>query len=77
MTSPGRWVAAGTAPVLDEVGKAREAVELMVPQQRAELFEALTKWENGELLPDSPAGKVAESLADNQKRIVLQVLREP
>lgn len=76
MTSPGKWVPAGTAPMLDEAAAATLALEQMSIQQRAELFAALELWESGEELPDSPAGNVASTLSEGQRVTVLKVLRD-
>lgn len=75
MTSPGKWVPAGSAPQISEEDAARSAIEMMPMQQQAELYAALQLWEGGEDLPDSPAGKVAATLSDGQKATVLRVLR--
>lgn len=75
MTSPGRWVPAGTAPVRDEKTLAAEVLEQMPHQQKAELFAVLQGWEAGEDAPDTPAGIVSRTLNDTQKGVVLQLLR--
>lgn len=75
LTSPGRWVPAGTAPKLSEDEEAALAVGRMAQQQKAELYSCLCKWEVGEELPDSPSGRVAATLSDHQKKVVLKVLR--
>lgn len=75
MTSPGKWVPAGTAPKISEESAAASALEQMSIQQRAELFAALQAWEAGDDLPDTPAGTVASALSDGQKETVLKVLR--
>lgn len=73
LTSPGRWVPAGSRPVLSEADQARAAMARMSSQQKHEL---LTVLEAGEPFPDSPAGRVAVTLSDEQQTVVLSVLRE-
>lgn len=75
LTSPGRWVPAGTAPKRTEADDARDAVARMSMLQKAELLKALESLEAGEPLPDTPAGKVVNSLTFEQRDTVLQVLR--
>ena len=76
LTSPGRWVPAGTAPKLSEEDEARQAVNKMSRQQKAELKRALELLEAGEALPDTPAGKVVNTLSFTQREVVLAVLRK-
>lgn len=71
ITSPGRWVPAGTTPRRSESDIARESIERMTMQQRHELLQALEAPE----LPDTPAGQVAETLTDAQREVVVGVLR--
>ena len=71
MTSPGRWVAAGSAPKPSPLAAARAAVARMSFQQRAELRQVL---ESGAVV-DSPAGQVAEQLSDEQKTLILEALK--
>lgn len=73
MTSPGRWVEAGTAPLPSEEESARQAAELMSSQQRDELRTVL---EDGEPFPSTPAGLAASRLAPRQREVVLTVLRD-
>lgn len=75
ITSPGRWVPAGSAPVKTEEQNAEDALENMPMQQQAELFSALQCWEAGEEMPDTAAGVVANQLTDGQKETLLSVLR--
>ena len=75
MTSPGKWVPAGSAPQISEEDAAASALERMPMQQQAELFAALQAWENGEEFPDTPAGQVAAALSEGQKATVLKVMR--
>lgn len=75
ITSPGRWVPAGSAPRRSEHDEARDAVARMSMQQRAELFKVLEGLEAGEPLPDTPAGKVVNTLSFEQREVVLSVLR--
>lgn len=75
LTSPGRWVPAGTAPKLTEDDEARNAVAKMSRQQKAELRLALEQLEAGEQLPDTPAGRVVNTLSFRQREVVLAVLR--
>lgn len=75
LTSPGRWVAAGTAPKLSDEEQAAAAISRMAQQQKAELYNCLCRWEAGEDMPDSPSGRVAGTLTDHQKGVVLKVLR--
>lgn len=72
LTSPGRWVPAGTAPARTLRDEARDAIAPMSSQQKAELFEALEADE----LPDTKAGRVAATLSEAQRRAVHDVLRE-
>ncbi len=76
LTSPGRWVPAGSSRKLSEEDEARRAVDRMSRQQKAELLKALTVLEAGGVLPDSPAGKVVNTLSFHQREVVLSVLRK-
>lgn len=75
ITSPGRWVPAGTGPKRTELDEAKDAVARMSMQQKAELFKALKSLEDGEPLPDTPAGKVVNTLNFEQRDMLLEVLR--
>lgn len=75
LTSPGRWVPAGTRPVRSEQDEAKDAVAKMSLQQKAELLKALEALEAGDTLPDTPAGRVVNTLSFHQREIVLSVLR--
>jgi hypothetical protein len=75
LTSPGRWVPAGTGPRRTEHDEAKQAVARMSMQQKAELFKVLEALEAGEPLPDSPAGRVVNTLSFEQREVVLSVLR--
>ena len=75
LTSPGRWVPAGTAPKRTEQDEARDAISRMSMQQRAELFKVLEALEAGGQIPDTPAGKVVNTLSFEQREVVLAVLR--
>lgn len=75
LTSPGRWVPAGTAPKRTDRDEARDAIARMSIQQKAELFTVLEALEAGEPLPDSPAGRVVNTLSFEQREVVLAVLR--
>jgi hypothetical protein len=72
LTSPGRWVPAGETPKRSERDQARDGIARMSLQQKAELLKAL----NADELPDTPAGRVAQSLSEEQRRVVLEVLQE-
>jgi len=76
LTSPGRWVPAGTAPKRTEYDEARDALSRMSLQQKAELLKVLEALEAGDPLPDTPAGKVVNTLTFQQREIVLDVLRK-
>lgn len=76
LTSPGRWVPAGSGPKMSETDEAKAAVAKMTLQQKAELKRALELLEAGEVLPDTPAGRVVNTLSFGQREIVLNVLRE-
>lgn len=71
ITSPGRWVPAGSGDQRSDEEKARDAVEKMTAQQRDELFGVLSA---GEPFPDSPSGLVAQALSPRQREVVLRVL---
>jgi hypothetical protein len=75
MTTPGTWLPVGSIIETTEHQKAQEAISQMTMQQKAELLEALTQWEIGFDMPDTPAGQVSKTLSDGQKRIVLDVLK--
>lgn len=75
LTSPGRWVPAGSAPKRTDRDQARDAVANMSLQQKAELLKVLEGLEAGEVLPDTPAGRVVNTLSFEQREIVLSVLR--
>lgn len=75
LTSPGRWVPAGTAEKRTEHDEARAALTNMTMLQKAELLKALEALEAGEPLPDTPAGKVVNTLSFVQREVVLDVLR--
>lgn len=75
ITSPGRWVPAGSGPKRTERDEAQDAVSRMSMQQKAELFKALRSLEDGEPLPDTPAGKVVNTLNFEQRDVLLEVLR--
>jgi hypothetical protein len=72
LTSPGRWVPAGEAPKRSVHDQARDGIARMSLQQKAELLKAL----KADQLPDTPAGRVAQSLSEQQRRVVLEVLEE-
>lgn len=76
LTSPGRWVPAGTVPALSEEEQARQAVSKMSRQQQTELLAVLELDADGKPLPDSPSGIVANTLSFTQRDVVLKVLRE-
>jgi hypothetical protein len=76
LTSPGRWVPAGSAPKRTEEDEAREAMTKMSRQQKAELLGVLEALAAGEVLPDTPAGKVVNTLSFEQREVVLKVLRQ-
>lgn len=75
MTTPGKWVPADSVLEVTEEQRAQAAIGQMTMQQKAELLAALEKWELGLDIPDTPAGKVSQTLSEGQKRIVLDVLR--
>ena len=75
LTSPGRWVPAGSGPKRSERDEARAAVEKMSLQQRAELLKVLETLEAGGTIPDTPAGRVVNTLSFHQREVVLEVLR--
>jgi hypothetical protein len=76
LTSPGRWVPAGSQPTLSEEDQARSAVAKMSHQQKAELFAALEALESGGTVADTPAGRVINTLTFGQRQTVLTILRE-
>jgi hypothetical protein len=76
LTSPGRWVPAGSGPKRTEEDEAREAMTKMSRQQKAELLGVLEALAAGEVLPDTPAGKVVNTLSFEQREVVLKVLRQ-
>lgn len=76
MTSPGRWVPAGSVPRLSEEEEAKRSVAKMKLQQKAELRLALEEWDKGNPMPDTPAGRVAGGLTYHQRDVVLKILRE-
>lgn len=75
LTSPGRWVPAGSAPKRTEEEEARDAVAKMSLQQKTELLKVLEALEAGETIPDTPAGRVVNTLSFQQREVVLSVLR--
>lgn len=75
LTSPGRWVPAGTGPKRSEEDEARTAIAQMSLQQRAELLKVLEALEAGGVIPDTPAGRVVNTLSFHQREVVLKVLR--
>jgi hypothetical protein len=76
LTSPGRWVPAGEGPKRSERDEARDAVSRMSMQQKAELLKVLEVLDSGGPLPDSPSGRVVNTLSFEQREVVLSVLRE-
>lgn len=76
LTSPGRWVPAGTGPKRTEEDEARDAVSKMSRQQKAELLRALETLEGGGQLPETPAGRAVNTLSFQQREVVLTVLRK-
>lgn len=75
ITSPGRWLPAGSGPKRTERDEAKDAVARMSMQQKAELFKVLQGLLDGEPLPDTPAGKVVNTLNFEQRDVLLEVLR--
>ena len=75
MTTPGKWVPAESVVEVSEEDRAKAALGQMTMQQKGELFEALERWELGLEVPETPAGQVSQTLSDEQKRVVLAVLR--
>jgi hypothetical protein len=71
MTSPGRWVPAGSAPKTSEHDQARKSVEKMSLQQRAELLKELQADQPG----DTPSGRVVRCLTPRQRTVILEVLQ--
>jgi hypothetical protein len=45
-------------------------------QQKTELFKVLETLEAGGVLPDTPAGRVVNTLSFHQREVVLEVLRK-
>jgi len=76
LTSPGRWVPVGTAPQRTEEDEARAGLAQMSMQQKTELFKVLETLEAGGVLPDTPAGRVVNTLSFHQREVVLAVLRK-
>jgi hypothetical protein len=76
LTSPGRWVPAGTAPKRTEEDEARDGLAQMSMQQKVELLKVLETLEAGGSLPDTPAGRVVNTLSFHQREVVLSVLRK-
>jgi hypothetical protein len=74
ITSPGRWVSAGSV-VRTEEQEAADALAKMARQQKAELRMVLELWVEGKALPDTPAGKVANTLNEHQRGLSLNLLR--
>jgi hypothetical protein len=74
ITSPGRWVPAGGA-VQTEEQEASGALAKMARQQKAELRMVLELWVEGKPLPDTPAGRVANTLNEHQRGLILNLLR--
>lgn len=72
MTSPGRWVEAGTGPRQTEEDEARAAIDQMTSQQRRELLDVLLA---GEPFPETPSGRAVMGLIPRQREIVLKVLQ--
>jgi hypothetical protein len=68
-------VPAGSAPKRTEEEEARHAVSKMSRQQKAELLRALETLEGGGQLPETPAGRVVNTLSFQQREVVLTVLR--
>jgi hypothetical protein len=75
LTSPGRWVPAGTGPSVTEEQEAAAAVSKMSHQQKAELRAALIDFEETGNLPETPAGRVINTLTFEQREIVLRILK--
>ena len=71
ITSPGRWVPAGSMAAQTDEDRAQAAVDQMTSQQQYELFQVLSV---GEPFPDSPSGRVARVLSARQRDGVLAVL---
>ena len=76
LTSPGRWVPAGEGPKRTERQEAKDAVARMSLQQKTELLNVLEALEAGDPLPDTPSGRVVNTLSFEQREVVLSVLRE-
>lgn len=76
LTSPGRWVPAGEGPKRTERQEAKDAVARMSLQQKTELLKVLEALEAGDPLPDTPSGRVVNTLSFEQREVVLSVLRE-
>lgn len=76
LTAPGRWVPVGEAPTRTMHDEARDGLEHMSSQQQAELFAELQACEGGAEPADTVAGRVAATLSEEQRAVVLDVLRE-
>lgn len=75
MSSPGRWVPAGTGPVPSEEDEAASKVALLSNVQKAEVRAVLQRWMDGHPLPDSPAGRAVNELTEHQRDVVWKLLR--
>jgi hypothetical protein len=73
ITSPGRWVPAGSSPKPSQEDQAKAAIVNMTSQQKFELLASLS---SGEPCPETPSGLVCRALSDKQREVVLLVLRE-
>lgn len=74
LTSPGRWVPAGSRPKRTEHDEARDAVAPMSAQQKAELLKTLRIVAAGDPIPQTPSGRVVSTLNSRQREVVLEVL---
>lgn len=75
LTSPGRWVKAGSTSQADRDRREVESsVALMGHAQKVDLHKALQADANGEPLPDTQAGQVVATLDEYQKQLIRIVL---
>ncbi len=76
LTSPGKWIPAGSGPPLSEDALVDASLAKMGFAQKAELFNALCAWERGHPIPENPAGEVVGTLTDPQRAKILSRLRK-
>jgi len=71
LTSPGRWVPAGSETQQDrDLAAVQRGLSVMGYQQKTDLKQALEAAAAGEPPADSAAGKVVASLNDEQRQLI-------